>query len=148
MLKEVICDSDIITPIKPIKGANSGANSVDMGPRLHRITSNSNKRRVISKKDPHGAPGRPHAMRNPPHHHQIDCARAQISRHVLPNSSAGPRGVCFMGGRGRAFNSPFSASRSHGVWPQIRVRSRLLIACVWRHLDVCIGQGLSYLEPP
>ena len=49
-----------------------------------------------------------------------------------------------------AFNSPFPASRSHGVpvWPQIRVRSRLRIACVWRYLGVCIGQGLDQFRAP
>ena len=49
-----------------------------------------------------------------------------------------------------AFSSPFPAAGSHGVWPQIRVRSRLRAACVWKHLglDVCIGRGLGYLEPP
>ena len=46
------------------------------------------------------------------------------------------------------FNSQFPAWRSDEAWPHIRVQSRLLIARVWRHLDLCIDQGLSYLELP
>ena len=36
-----------------------------MGPRLHRTTSNLNKRRAVATMGPRGAPGRPRAMRNP-----------------------------------------------------------------------------------
>ena len=50
MLKEVTCDSDIITPIKQLIQVQTQFN--DMDPRLHSITSNPNKRRVVSTKDP------------------------------------------------------------------------------------------------
>ena len=50
MLKEVTCDSDIITPIKQLIQVQTQFN--DMDPRLHSITSNPNKRRVVATKDP------------------------------------------------------------------------------------------------
>ena len=83
MLKEVACGSDINTPIKPMKGADSGANSVDMGPRFHRIAINSNERRVVAtnSKDPAARLAARAPCGTPPP--KVDCAPAQISsRHL------------------------------------------------------------------
>ena len=40
---------------------------------------------------------------------------------------------------------PWPSTRHFQPHDLMGVRSRLRIACVWRHLDVCSDQGLSYL---
>ena len=70
-----------------------------MAPRLHRITSNFNKRRAVATAGPRGAPSRPRAMRTPrgpPLKNRLRsradfqwasvgiCRHCRHRRHVLP----------------------------------------------------------------
>ena len=66
MLKEATCDSDIITPIKLIKGAIQVQTQLTWALAFTGLLAISINARAVATAGPRGAPGRPHAMRNPP----------------------------------------------------------------------------------